>query len=76
MQNKWRVTLVVAFAIGCFVGFGNGSVLDIDMFLLFCCGQKWVKLTKSRTVSVLRAHEWRILAQRRSPRIIHQNPHR
>jgi hypothetical protein len=25
------------------------TVLDIDMFLLFCCGQKGVKLTKSRT---------------------------
>src|ERR1035441_1018883 len=35
MQNKWRMTLVVAFSIGCFVGFGflpNGEPIYLLLF--------------------------------------------
>jgi hypothetical protein len=35
MHNKWRVMLVVAFSIGCFVGFGflpDGSLIYLLLF--------------------------------------------
>jgi hypothetical protein len=35
MQNKWRITLVVVFSIGCFVGFGflpKGELIFLVLF--------------------------------------------